>query len=78
MGIPEEIQLPTIANVLHLQSFCFAYFLVFVVTSVTTQNNFLICDYFARKSDDLMENGRGIDICWYSYNGSVVQSSQAI
>ena len=35
MGVPEEIEVPTIANVLHFQSFCFAYFLVFVVFVVT-------------------------------------------
>ena len=35
MGIPKEIEVPTIANVLHFQRFCFAYFLVFVVFVVT-------------------------------------------
>ena len=35
MRIPDEIEVPTIANVLHFQSFCFAYFLVFVVIVVT-------------------------------------------
>ena len=54
MGIPEEIEVPTIANVLHFQRFCFAYFrfrrhcgYAELASSVTTQNNFLICDYFA-------------------------------
>ena len=35
MGIPDKIEVPTIANVLHFQSFWFAYFLVFVVIVVT-------------------------------------------
>ena len=35
MGVLEEIEVPTIANVLHFQSFCFAYFLVFVVIVIT-------------------------------------------
>ena len=35
MGITEKIEVSTIANVLHFQSFCFAYFLVFVVIVVT-------------------------------------------
>ena len=30
-----------------------------LASSVTTQNNFLICDYFASKTDDLIENARG-------------------
>ena len=35
MGITDKIEVSTIANVLHFQSFCFAYFLVFVVIVVT-------------------------------------------
>ena len=51
MGITDKVEVLKIANVLHFQSFCFAYFLVFVVivvtlssvaSNVTTQNNFLI------------------------------------
>ena len=34
-GITDKIEVSTIANVLHFQSFCFAYFLVLVVIVVT-------------------------------------------
>ena len=35
MGITDKIEVSTIANVLHFQSFCFPYFFVFVVIVVT-------------------------------------------
>jgi len=55
MGVPEEIEVPTIRKCAALSEFLFCLFSRFrrhcgyakLARGVTTQNNFLICDYFA-------------------------------
>ena len=72
MGITDEIKVSTIANVLHFQNFCFAYFLVFVVSVVTLSSLATLPHKIIFNLRDFMENARQNRHLQVPYSGSEV------